>query len=85
MFVLRSSISVQVSKKRLGIINKQGGPTKHCGGRRGYKKIQKLIAGADVYLALKSNNASVLFFGKECKFLRCHVDLLKQINLLDQS
>ena len=33
MFALRSSISLQVSKKIFGIINKRGqGPNKHCWG-----------------------------------------------------
>ena len=52
MFVLRSSILVQVSKKIFGIINQQG--VQITIGKGGWKKSQKLTSGGDVYLALKS-------------------------------
>ena len=46
MFVLKSSISVQVSKKIFGIMNKwRGDPNKHSGRGRQWKKVQKLASG----------------------------------------
>ena len=42
MFVLRSSISVQVGKKIFGIINKQVGPNKHWGRQAGAGKNSKI-------------------------------------------
>ena len=57
MFVLRSSISVKVSKEIFGIINKRGeAPNKHWWWRdRCWKKIEKITSkGGDVYLAIKS-------------------------------
>ena len=55
IFVLRPSISVQVSKKIFGIRNKRWrGPNKHEKGE-GLEKILKLQALRDVYLALKIN------------------------------
>ena len=44
MFVLRFSISVQVTKKMIGMIKDEGGgggPNKHWGGRGLKKKINK--------------------------------------------
>ena len=46
MFVLRSSISVQVSNKIFGIINKTEGPNKHWG-------VGKSTSRRNVYLELK--------------------------------
>ena len=43
MFVLRSSISVQVGKKRFEIVNKQDGLNKHWGGGGELEKNPKLI------------------------------------------
>ena len=65
MFVLRFSISVQVTKKMIGMIKDEGGggPNKHWGGR-GLKK--KLTSGGDVYLALKINKRNF----KNCSFLK---------------
>ena len=53
MFVLRSSVSVQVSKKIFGIIkNGEGGcPNKHWE----VEKKLKLISRGNVYFELKSN------------------------------
>ena len=42
MFVLRSSIPLQVSKKVLGIINKQRSAIKHIGGGGGGESWKKL-------------------------------------------
>ena len=50
MFVLRSSISVEVSKI-FEIINKREDPNKHWGMPG---KNQKLTSGGDLYLARKS-------------------------------
>ena len=55
MFALRSSISVQVSKKIFVIMNKRDVTNKNWGFVSGVrKKIQKLTSGGDAYLALKS-------------------------------
>ena len=53
MFVLRSSILVQVSKKIFGIIKQWGGGVQISIG--GFKKKKKLTSRGNVYFALKSN------------------------------
>ena len=60
MFVSGLSISVQVSKKIFRVINKMGGPNKHCGEEVGLKKIQKLTSGGNVSLARKSISSYIM-------------------------
>ena len=69
MFAFRLSISVQVSKKMFGKINKRRNPNKHWGG---WKKIQSLENLGEVCLALKR----IL----KCKFCLC---LVKKKNSLE--
>ena len=69
MFVLRFSISVQVTKKMIGMIKDEGGgggggDKKSIGAEVGLKK--KLTSGGDVYLALKINKRNF----KNCSFLK---------------
>ena len=45
MFLLRFSVSVQVSKRLFRIINKWGGPSKPLGGGGRVEKNQKLTSG----------------------------------------
>ena len=54
MFVLRSSIPLQVSKKVLGIINKQRSAIKHFGG-----------GGGESWKKLKNQQSSGKFFGAQ--------------------
>ena len=65
MFVLRSSISVQVSKKMFGIINKRQSPNKHWGGLE-KKKINKLGGrwNSRVNIANFYKVVSSIFFAK---------------------
>ena len=52
MFVLRSSILLQVSKKTFGVINKHCDSNKKWGegGSVGWKRIQKLTSGGAYYV-----------------------------------
>ena len=77
MFVLRSSIPLQVSKKVFGIINKRSGVNKHWREREGggvvrgsWKKKLKIndrVGGGGVCLALKSNINKIKMFGRPCQ------------------
>ena len=63
MFILRSSISVQVSKKIFGMINKRGVQISICGLKNNSKNNKRGEGGGDAYLAFKSNSIGTTYFG----------------------
>ena len=83
MFVLRSSIPLQVSKKVLGIINKQRSAIKHIGGGGGGERAgrnEKINNRVGSFLALKSNiNKNVW------KILSSKSQRIKNTNLVNEN
>ena len=82
MSVLKSSISVQVSKRIFGIINKS--PNKHF-GVGGEGKNSKVSNWGNVYLALKSNLLQQSFHKRPNLFENLNMLLLLATKTLRKS